>query len=280
MNTIVARWSMRVTLVATLALFQTAACVGHFASRPGVYLTHEETMALPRGSFKVTYVTPAKPRIPVSMILFATGDAGWWGASGAIFEHLAREGYYVAAYNSREIVKYAQEAEKKPTIEESAAAIDTVLVNMRRELDLPETTPVIVTGFSRGANLVLFTAAVKRLQRHLRGAIAIALTREMDYVAAPKLDQRPPEIKVDERGRIQTYPAIPLVGSVPFAVIQSRADNYVPGEEARQLFGPDTATRRLYVVDAKNHGFRGGKAEMLRDLDDALAWIENRASPE
>jgi dienelactone hydrolase len=275
---IVPRLLPLVVLLAAFALSQTAACAGRFASRPGVYVTHEEKMSLPRGSLAVTYVTPAKPRSPVSMILFATGDAGWWGISGAIFEHLAGEGYYVAAYDSREIVKHAEKAEKKPTIEESAAAIDTVLVNMRRELGLAKTTPVIVTGFSRGANIVLFTAAVEQLQHHLKGAVAIALTREMDYLAAPKPEHRLPEIKVDEKGRIQTYPAIPLVGSIPFAVIQSKGDKYVPGDEARQLFGPDTETRRLYVVEAKNHGFRGGRAEMLRDLDDALEWIEDRAS--
>jgi len=273
----VPRRSLLLVLPAALVLLQ-AACAGHFASRPGVYVTHEQQMSLPRGSFSVTYVTPEKPRSPVSMILFATGDAGWWGTSGTIFKHLAAEGYYVAAFDSREIVRDAEKAEKKPTIEESAAGIDTVLVNMRRELGLPGTTPVIVTGFSRGANLVLFTAAARRLQHHLRGAVAIALTREMDYLAAPKPEHRPPEIKVDDKGRIQTYPAIPLVGSIPFAVIQSSGDKYVPGDEARQLFGPDTGTRRLYVVDARDHGFRGGQAQMLRDLDDALAWIEDRAS--
>jgi dienelactone hydrolase len=277
--TVPCRSTLAVLLVA-LALFQVAACAGHFASRSGVYATHDETMSLPRGSFEVKYATPAKPRSPVSMILFATGDAGWWGTSGTIFEHLAEEGYYVAAYDSREIVRYAEKADTKPTIEESSAGVDTVLVRMRRDLGLPETTPVIVTGFSRGANLVLFTAAVKRLQHHLRGAVAIALTREMDYLAAPKPEHRRPEIKVDEKGRMQTYPAIPLVDPIPFVVIQSKGDKYVPGDEARQLFGPDTETRRLYVVDAKNHGFRGGRAEMLRDLDDALAWIEQRASVE
>jgi dienelactone hydrolase len=274
------RRSTLVVSLAVLALFQTTACAGRFASRPGVYATHGERISLPRGDLEVTYVTPEKPRRPVSMILFATGDAGWWGTSGTIFEHLAGEGYYVAAYDSRQIVERAEKAEAKPTIEEAAAGIDTMLVRMRRDLGLPETTPVIVTGFSRGANLVLFTAAVGQLQHHLRGAVAIALTREMDYLEAPEPGHRPPEIEVDEKGRMQTYPAIPLVGSIPFAVIQSRGDKYVPGDEARQLFGPDTGTRRLYVVDAKNHGFRGGRPEMLRDLDDALAWIEKRASAE
>jgi hypothetical protein len=35
--------------------------------------------------------------------------------------------------------------------------------------------------------------------------------------------------------------------------------------------------RRLYEVAAKNHGFSGGREEMLRDLEDALQWIEKSA---
>ncbi len=125
--------------------------------------------------------------------------------------------------------------------------------------------------------MVVFTAGVKSLQRHLAGAIAIALTRETDFLRAPPLADRPPSVQVDEKGRIQTYPAIERAGSIPFAVIQSTGDKYVPAEESRRLFGPDTSTRRLYEVDARNHGFGGGRDQLLRDLDDALQWIEGMA---
>jgi fermentation-respiration switch protein FrsA (DUF1100 family) len=76
---------------------------------------------------------------------------------------------------------------------------------------------------------------------------------------------------------MQTYPAIRLAGSIPFAVIQAEGDKYVPADEARKLFGPNSSTRRLYEVDARSHGFGGGRPELLRDLDDALSWIEESA---
>jgi hypothetical protein len=78
---------------------------------------------------------------------------------------------------------------------------------------------------------------------------------------------------VDDRGRIQTYPALARLESIKLAVIQSTGDSYVPADEARTLFGPDTATRRLYAVKARNHGFDGGRDELLKDLDAALDWI-------
>jgi hypothetical protein len=70
-----------------------------------------------------------------------------------------------------------------------------------------------------------------------------------------------------------------LLGSTPLAVIQSTNDSYVPSAESRQLLGPDTATLRLYEVQAKNHGFSDARPKLMQDLDDALRWIE-QAAPE
>jgi hypothetical protein len=72
----------------------------------------------------------------------------------------------------------------------------------------------------------------------------IDLTREVDYLRAPAPEERPAALQVDGQGRMQTYPAIALAGAVPFAVIQSTGDSYVPADEARQLFGPDSSARR------------------------------------
>ena len=263
-----------------LALALLPGCAGHLASKPGVYDAWTEQFTRADRSVRVSYVKPATPRSPVFLILFATGDAGWWGASGAVFEHMAEKGYYIAAYNAREVVAPAKKSGELVEIPAAAGAVDAMIVQARRALSLPETTPVIVTGFSRGANLVVFAAGVKSLQHHLGGAVAIALTRETDFLRAPAPADRPPSVQVDDKGRIETYPAIERAGPIPFAVIQSKGDKYVPAEESRRLFGPDTPTRRLYEVDARNHGFSGGQDELIRDLDDALSWIESTAKVE
>lgn len=264
--------------VASLLLLTGAtSCAGELSSKAGVYEARTEEVTLPTRTMHVTYVKPLTPRSRQFLILFATGDAGWFGVSGTIFEHLADEGYAIAAFDSRAVLKPVKHSGKLIEIPAAASAVDSILVQARVALGLPETTPVIVTGFSRGANLVVFTAGVESLQHHLLGALAIALTRETDFLRAPDEAHRPPSVQIDDKGRIQTYPAIALAGSIPFAVIQSEGDSYVPAEEARQLFGPDSPTRRLYEVDARNHGFSGGRDELIRDLDDALEWIEQAA---
>jgi fermentation-respiration switch protein FrsA (DUF1100 family) len=262
----------RLAFLAILASAAHLACAS-IGSKPGAYDVRTQELALRNGTLNLNLVTPGKPHSPPCMILYATGDAGWMGVSKVIFQRMADLGYYIAAYNSREVVSNAKSAGGVVSFADAAAGVDKVLAEAKRLLGLPESTPTIVTGFSRGANLVVFAGGEPTLQRHIRGAVAIALTREGDYMAAPDETRQSKALQLDEKGRVLTYPAIDRLGSIPIAVIQSKGDKYVPAEESRRLFGPDTPTRRLYQVEASNHGFSGGQDELIKDLDDALTWI-------
>ena len=268
---------MRLAPLALVCLVALPAFGRHLTSKPDLFEERQSEVKLPGVTLEVTAVTPAHPRSPVYLVVYATGDAGWMGAAGAIVQKMAEEGFYIAAFDARDIVKASKRRGRLTTIPEAAADVDALIVESRRALGLPEGTPVIVAGYSRGASMVVFTGGVRSLQHHVAGAVALALTRETDYLQAPDPALRPAALKVDEKGRIQTYPAIELFGSIPIAVIQSKGDSYVPADEARRLFGADTPTRRLYEVDARNHGFSGGRDEMLRDLVEALIWIEGLA---
>jgi len=258
--------SRRLLLLVFAAAIALPACAGQVSSKAGVFDARKEEFRLGERSVDLTFVKPVKPRTPQYLVLYATGDAGWMGAAGAIFERMADERFTLAGYSSKQLVAPDKGSKRRVPIAEAASFIDAIIVHSRKALGLPDATPVIVTGYSRGANLV--------------GAVAIALTRETDFLETPDPANRPAGVVVDEKGRIQTYPAIVRAGPIPFAVIQSKGDSYVRSEEARKLFGPDTPTRRLYEVDARNHGFSGGRDELLRDLDEALAWIEGARKPE
>jgi fermentation-respiration switch protein FrsA (DUF1100 family) len=260
------------TFAALAASIALCGCVA-IGPNPDRYDLKEVSVRLPHGELPMTLVKPVRPPDPEVMILFATGDAGWFGTSHVILKHLVDRGFVVAAYDSRRVVSGMENAKEPVTFERAAAGVETVLVASKKALGLPDATPVIVTGFSRGANLVVFAAGEPSLQRHIAGGVAVALTAESDYIQPPDPAHRSPAIQLDAKGRILTYPAIARLGSIPLAVIQSAGDKYVPAAESRRLFGPDTATRHLYEVDASNHGFSGGQEAMLKDLDEALAWI-------
>jgi fermentation-respiration switch protein FrsA (DUF1100 family) len=266
---------LRPVALAGLALLGLACGGLHLDSEPGVFDVRQQRLEMPHGSLMFTYVTPAAPKPPIYLVVFASGDAGWMGSSGLVYEHLAHSGYYVAGYNSREGVKQVKDAGKDLPITEAAIDIASIVSQAKKDLNLPEETPTILTGFSRGASMVIMGAAVRRIQPRLAGAVAMSLTREADYVRMPKGAALPPGVKVDEEGRLLTYPLLDLLGSLPIAVIQADGDKYVPASEARTLFGPDGPARRLYTVEDSAHSFGGRQDVLLRDLDDALAWVKS-----
>ena len=263
---------------AAVCVFSLAGCAGHLASRPGIFEASRQEVALGGRTIHPVYVRPVTPSHPGRLVVFATGDAGWLGASGEVFEHLAGLGYYLAGYDSREALKPFKQSDKKMRIGSASAGLETAFAQARRDLGLPETTPLIAVGFSRGASMVALMAVHRELQQSVAGGIAIALTRESDYLHAPDPASAQVPVQLDSEGRIEIYPALQHLGPVPLAVIQSTNDRYVPSAESRRLLGPDTSTRRLWEVEARNHGFGGGRDALLSALDEALRWVEQTNS--
>jgi len=259
---------------AVVCLLSVSGCAGHLASRPGVFEASRREVTVGGRTIHPTYVRPVTPRHPGRLVVFATGDAGWWGASGEAFEHLAGLGYFVAGYDSREVLKPFKQSDKMMSVGSAGAGLEAAFAQAKRDLGLPETAPLIAVGMSRGASLVALMAVHREMQQDLAGGIAIALTRESDYLRAPDPTSSQVPFQLDSEGRIEIYPALQYLGPVPLAVIQSTNDRYVPSAESRRLLGPDTSTRRLWEVEARNHGFGGGRDALLRALDDALRWVE------
>ena len=144
------------------------------------------------------------------LILFASGDAGYLGVSGDIIEHLALEHYYLVTYDARQLIAREKKSRTRAKIQEVAALYDTILVDARHSLGIPDSVPMVVIGYSRGAQLVVLSAGIQSLRHHLAGAIAVALCPKTDYIEKPTPKDPLSSVAVDEKGHIQTYAAIPL----------------------------------------------------------------------
>src|SRR5262245_43930576 len=257
-------------LVSVIAI-ACSACAG-LQSKPGVYEITRESLKEER-RIPLIYAKPATVKHPDYLVVFATGDGGWRSVSVDVFDHLAALGYMCAGVNSPDAVKPVKRAGEKMSTAQAAERVMASFAEAKKAFGLAPSTPVIVVGFSRGATLVAFSALHPELRDQVRGAIALALTREVDYLRAPPAE-RAPDVQVDDQGRIQIYPALKSLGSTPVAVIQSTNDPYVASAEARQLLGPDTPTLRLYEVEGSSPGFGEDTDKMTADVDDALQWIE------
>jgi hypothetical protein len=82
---------------------------------------------------------------------------------------------------------------------------------------------------------------------------------------------------MDDKGRLQTYPAIERLGSIPLAIIQSTNDSYVPPASRAARSGP---TRRLAACMRSNRrttaSLAAGAADA--DIDAAMSWIAGLAA--
>lgn len=213
------------------------------------------------------------------LIVYATGDGGWNGLGGEIFDWLTQWNYAVAGFSSKEYLEdlgYVSETDTttpRRLVQDYRQIIDFA----ESRLALPASTPLILVGLSRGAGLSVVAAGEGELNQHLAGLLAVALTKEEEHVLhrtrAPRSAGDPPR---RERVEIQTYSYLNRLTSFPVMVVQSTHDRYLTAEAARKLFGPDTELRRLRAVEAANHSFWHGCRPLYAEAESALKWMTTR----
>jgi dienelactone hydrolase len=264
-------------VVAVVVAVLSGCSVPPLSSRHGVYEVVPERVSIEGREIRATYVRPVVNRHPEVLVVFFTGDGGWHRTSSELFRHLAEQGYTVAGFSSDQILKPFARTGEKMAPARAAQGLKKLYTEVKRDLGLPDSTPIMVVGYSRGASMVAFTAVHPELQGGVAGAVSVALVREADYLQVPD-GVTGPAIQVSSTGHLQLYPLLKLLGSLRLAVIQSTNDHYVTAAESRQLLGPDTDTLRLYTVEARNHRFSNARDKLMQDLDDALLWVKGSAA--
>ena len=214
------------------------------------------------------------------LVVYASGDGGWFGAATDMWRQIARAGYATAGFSSRALLRI----ERAPgsTLDPAQLAVEygVIVANARQALGLPPDARVILAGWSRGAAFSVLVGANEGFHDTL-GVLAIGLADGEDLTvdgsgddsddgnAAPGVRQWP----------FDTYALVSGLAH-PCAVIQATHDNYFPAADAQRRFGPDTSVRRFYSVDARNHRFSGGKATFDAALLEALQWIASTQEPQ
>lgn len=235
---------------------------------PGVRQS-EIAVPLHGHALKVRVSMPQQAGARHVLLVYATGDAGWFGKDRAIFGEVAGWGYPAAGFSAREYVHHIGKDPLRPP--QVAGDFAQIIAATEHALSLDAATRVILVGKSRGAGLAVAAAGPPALRPELEGVIAVGLTREEEYVRH--------RIGARRRGQmamLETYSYLPRLGLLPVAVIQSTRDEYVPAEEARRLFGLDTPQRHLVPVDAENHNFDGAVDTMYAEMERAFHWIVER----
>jgi hypothetical protein len=211
----------------------------------------------------------AGPRRP--LLVFATGDGGWHRKDLAAYRHLVSFGYPTVGFDAHQYVTHLG-PDDSTTPARLAADYERIIDAAKAELGLPRGYPTVLVGISRGAGLSVVAAGERTLRPLIAGVLAVALTREEEYV------KRARRIRGSRRAgatpeMVKLYGYLPRLATTPIAVIQSTRDHYLPAGEARTLFGVDTPWRWLQPVQARNHSFGGARAQLYQAMERSLTWL-------
>ena len=199
------------------------------------------------------------------LLVYATGDGGWHRKDLAAYHHLVSLGYATVGFDARDYVTHLGGAEATTTPRRLAADYERIIETARSVLQLPPRHPVVLVGMSRGAGLSVVAAGEYGLRPSIAGVLAVALTKEEEYVRVRQ---------IAKSEMVEVYDYLHRLPDMPIAVVQSTRDGYLPADRARALFGPDTPYRYFQPIEARNHSFGGARAELYEAMGRALTWIQ------
>jgi fermentation-respiration switch protein FrsA (DUF1100 family) len=255
--------------LAGVLLLVTTACAYHVPAGVPAPVASETFVRLHGHQLRLHLSRPPSPSPSSVLLVYATGDGGWWGKDRALYSHLTTWGYPAVGFSSRE---YVHHLEKAPvTATEVAGDYRAIIDVATAALGFSTPPRVVLVGKSRGAGLSLAAALDPAFNEAIDGIVAAGLTREEEYVHGHVKGSASRELVM-----LDTYARIADLGSLPFAVIQSTRDNYVPAARARELFGADTPDRDLIPIESSDHNFGGALDDLYREMEQSLHWVLKR----
>jgi hypothetical protein len=222
--------------------------------------------------------TPPPASMPI--IVYASGDGGWFGTAVGMFHTLAGTGLPAVGFSTKAFMHIEQRAPGPLSVARVAEGYQRIIDASLAHLGLPPDAPVILTGWSRGASLGVLVTSSREADPRVIGLVGVGLAadEQLDIEGdsdddagtrtVPAVDNR----SLPERS-IAMYPLLSRIAPRRVVVIQATGDAYLPATRARDLFGSDSTSSRLVAIDARNHRFSGGESAFAAALVNAVDWI-------
>ncbi len=229
---------------------------------------------LPGGTLDLHLIKPVKPIVSDRIVLYVTGDGGWFNAAIDMFNITGALGYPVVGFSARSFMPIVSRGGRY-TLRTLAEDYHSILVRARRELGLPEATPAILTGWSHGASLAVVAGNSRALQAEIAGVLVTGLPPE-EKIQTPSEETDLSFAALSQGGDRRMYDTYLLIDHITYCrtgIVQSTGDGYLKAGDAQPRFGPDSAHRRFFAVPAKSHAFRGGEVAFVERFREALDWV-------
>jgi len=230
----------------------------------------------------VSRTTPVPRSTP--LVLYASGDGGWFGAAVGMFRTIAESGLPAVGFSTKAFMHIEHRRATPLSVSHVVEAYEQIIDAARAQLRLAPDAPVVLTGWSRGASLGLLVASGHDADLRVIGLVAIGLVADEQLDLEGDDDEADSEARspatepgTDRKPSISMYPLLSRLGSRRSVVIQASGDGYLPAARARVLFGADSATSRLVAIEARNHRFSGGESTFADALVRAVEWVSSSA---
>jgi hypothetical protein len=214
--------------------------------------------------------TTSDPSAP--LVLYGSGDGGWFGTAVGMFRAIARSGHPAAGFSTRAFMNIEHRRDRPLNITHVVEAYGRVIAAARTQLGLAPNAPVVLTGWSRGAALGVLVAS-HTFDPDVEGLVAIGLPAREDLDLDSDSDDDSTATAPPGARGLDLYPLIERIAPRRVLVIQASHDGYLSAASARRLFGDDSVTARLVDIDARNHRFDGAESELAAALVEGVNWV-------
>ena len=220
------------------------------------------------------------PTPPAALVLYASGDGGWFGTAVQMFHALAAGGQPAVGLSSRAFLKIERPG-RAPA--EPGAAAPRLRGHPRSRAagaraaaaDAGDPDRLVARRGVRGPRRRRAARRRRRRPAWSRSASPTARTWPIDGPEdeTRRRATRSPAARASGRGRSRPTTTLAHGVDTPAAVVQATGDGYLPAAQARALFGADGPARRFFEVPGRNHRFDGAGRELVTALSQALQWI-------
>ena len=208
---------------------------------------------------------------PKGTIIMGSGDVGWVGLAVARAQELSADGYLVVGVNVREYLSAFTTKSTHLTAVDIGHDFGELSRFLRaRGLLAP---PVVLSGVSEGAGIVVVAAAAPENHDWVTGVITMGLPRTSE-IAWRWSDFTSWITKKDaSEPSVDALDYLGAVAPTPLVMIQSRKDEYVSEAEYRAMDNAAREPKKQMLIDASNHRFTDRLPELRRVYADGLVWI-------
>jgi fermentation-respiration switch protein FrsA (DUF1100 family) len=229
-----------------------------------------ETITI-RGQVQALHTYGTRGGTPV---IVSSGDGGWIHLGPHIAETLAAHGCFVVGFDVKSYLSGFTSA-SGPLRPGDVPADYAALADFARAGS--SARPVLV-GVSEGAGLSVLAAADTRLHGAAEGVIGVGLPElnELGWRWRDSLIYV--THAVPNEPTFEAASIVSRVAPLPLASIRSSHDAFVSAADTARIVAAAAEPKRLWTIDAADHGFSDRLDEFDRSLLEALGWVHERAA--